>query len=427
MRIFLALILTLLLPLAQAGAQEPPYPFDDPYQATVFGTPAQLGYVVAKPVRTKVRAIRVEGRVVPDVFSYSRDMLFTTAIQDHPAPLLFLIAGTGAEHDSGKMRFLTQVFFEAGYHVAALSSPTHMNFVVSASEHAVPGYVPLDVADLNRVMGWVREELVKECEITGYDVAGYSLGGVHAAFLAERDERTHEFGFRRALMLNPPVSIYRSVTRLDSWLTGENLGRVTVHRQIQDYIDRFSDYYLHADVTDLDDDFLYEMITDIGLTQRDFKTLIGAAFRVSSASMIFTSDVCLQAEYPVPPDRYPLRTGDSLLPYARQAFNISFEHYVDEYLVPYLQYLDPAATREEAVRRSSLESIREWLEQTDTVRVVTSRDDVILAEGDVAFLEQVFGGRATFLDHGGHCGNMMHPAYVRAMLGQLGKPDEVRQ
>ena len=422
MRTLLALILTvLLLPTVSLAAEEAPYPFTDPYKATVFGTPAQFRYNFKAPVRPEVRAIRIDGRQVPEVFSYSRDMLFTTALQKGPAPLIFVIAGTGAEHNSDKMAFLTQVFYEAGFHVVALSSPTHMNFVVSASLHGVPGYVPYDVADLNRIMVWIRQELEEECRITGFALAGYSLGGLHAAFLASMDATQHDFDFKKVLMINPPVSLIRTVTRLDSWLTGENLGRVTVHQQIQDYIDRFSEYYLHADVTDLDDDFLYKMITDIGLDDRDLRTLIGAAFRISSASMIFTSDVCLQADYLVPPDHYPLKSSSPLLPYARQAFNISFEHYLDEYLLPFLQYMDPSIDRDTVVRQSSLEAIRPFLETTDKVMVVGNRDDVILDQGDVRFLEEVFGERAQLFDHGGHCGNMMHPAFVRAVIEKLGK------
>jgi len=416
MRTILALtLLILFLPVLAPAEEEQPYPFANPYRATVLGTPPAARYRFETPVRPDVRAIRIEGRNVPELFEYSRDMNFSTALQDHAAPLMFVIAGTGAEHNSAKMSFLTQVFYEAGYHVAALSSPTHMNFIISASEHGVPGYVPFDVADLDRVMGWVREELAKECEITGYSVAGYSLGGLHAAFLARGDAETHEFGFKHVLMINPPVSLYRSVTRLDSWLTKENLGRTTVHHEIEGFIDRFSDYYLHADVTDLDDDFMYDMITDINLDERDFKTLIGAAFRVSSASMIFSSDVCLRAEYLVPPDHYPLETASPLLPYARQAFDISFQQYLDEFLLPYLRYRDPSITRAEALRRSSLESIQGWLETTDKVVVVGTRDDVILDKQDESFLETVFGKRAHLFEHGGHCGNMMHPAFVRAV------------
>jgi predicted alpha/beta-fold hydrolase len=422
MRTILALFLTiLLLPTVSLAVEEAAYPIENPYKATVYGTPSGISYVFKKPVRPEVRAIRIEDRQTPEVFSYTRDMFFTTALQDAPAPLIFIIAGTGAEHNSSKMAFLTQVFYEAGFHVVALPSPTHMNFVVSASEHGVPGYVPFDVADLNRVMRWVKEEIEKECKITGYSLTGYSLGALHSAFLAQMDEEQKIFNFQKVLMINPPVSLYRSVTRLDSWLTSENLGQVTVHQQIEQFIDRFSEYYLKADVTDLDDEFLYEMITNMNLSERDLKTLIGAAFRVSSASMIFTSDVCLRAEYLVPPQDYPLKTSTPLMPYAQQAFNISFENYLDEYLVPFLQYMDPVQNHDTVVRQSSLEAIRPYLEQSDKIMVVGNRDDVILDQGDVRFLEEVFGDRAQLFPHGGHCGNLMYPAFVQAMVEKIGK------
>jgi hypothetical protein len=410
------ILLILLLPVACPAAEDPPFPFDDPYTATVLGTPPELRYHFKSPVRPDTLAVRIQDRNVPELFEYSRDMFFTTAMQSGPAPLLFLIAGTGAEHNSAKMAFLTQVFHEAGFHVAALSSPTHMNFVVSASGHGVPGYVPYDVEDLDRAMRWVRRELAGNHKITGYSVAGYSLGALHAAFLAEWDTRKHDFDFDRVLMINPPVSLYSSVTKLDSWLTAENLGKSTVHQKIEEFIDRLSEYYLKADVTDLDDDFMYDMIINVDFQDQDLKTLIGAAFRVSSSSMIFTSDVLLQAEYLVPPQDYPLKTSTPLLPYAQQAFGISFEDYLDEYLLPFVQYREPSMDRATLLRNSSLECIRPFLASSDKVSVVGNRDDVILRPDDLRFLDEVFGDRAHLFEHGGHCGNLMYPPFVRAMI-----------
>lgn len=420
MRTILAiLLLVLLLPLACPAAEEPPFPFDDPYKATVLGTPPELRYHFVSPVRPDTQAIRIQERNVPELFEYSRDMFFTTAMHNGPAPLMFLIAGTGAEHNSVKMAFLTQVFYEAGFHVAALSSPTHMNFVVSASAHGVPGYVPYDVEDLNRAMRWIRSELSATHQITGCSVAGYSLGALHAAFLAEWDSRKNEFGFERVLMINPPVSLYRSVSKLDSWLTAENLGKTSVHQKIEEFIARMSEYYLKAEVTDLDDDFLYKMIINVDFKDEDLRTLIGASFRVSSSSMIFTSDVLLRAEYLVPPQDYPLRTSTPLLPYAQQAFGISFENYLDEYLLPYVQYLDPSMDRATLLRNSSLECIRSFLASSDKIFVVGNRDDVILQPEDLRFLDEVFGERAQLFDHGGHCGNLMYPPFVRAMVAKV--------
>lgn len=81
----------------------------------------------------------------------------------------------------------------------------------------------------------------------------------------------------------------------------ENLGDRTEHEEIERLVNIFSNYYERADVTDLDDDFMYEMITHVDLKDEDLRALIAVDFRVSSSSMIFSSDVCLQAGYIVPP------------------------------------------------------------------------------------------------------------------------------
>ncbi|MEF2232021.1 MAG: alpha/beta hydrolase [Pseudodesulfovibrio sp.] len=415
--IFTLFLLTLAAAPSAAGVYG--YPFTDPYRATVYGTPPGEIFRDFKPVRIKARAIRVKDRNVPDIFSYSRDMAYSTALQKGEAPLIFIIAGTGAEHDSKKMVFLTRVFYGAGYHVVALSSPTHMNFVISVSQHAVPGYVPDDVDDLYRVMTWIKEDLARECKVSGYYVTGYSLGAMHAAYLAHLDSERHDFDFRKALLINPPVSLYHSAKRLDSWLGPDNLGERTVHQQIERFVKLFSDYYEQTDITDFDDNFLYDLVTQVDFDDTDIRALVGVDFRLSSSAMIFASDVCLQAGYLVPPDRFPLKTGDPLMDYAEAAFEIGFEDYMDEYLLPYLKHLDPALDRYTMIQRCSLYPIRSFLMAADRIVLIGNRDDVILNENDVRFIEGVFGDRARLFPSGGHCGNMMYGPFVETLLELL--------
>ena len=416
--IFILLFLPLVAAPAAAGTY---YPFIDPYKATVYGTPPDEIYHDFKPVSIKARALRVEGRRVPDVFSYSRDMYYSTALQKGEAPLIFIIAGTGAEHDSTKMKFLTQVFHAAGFHVVALSSPTHMNFIISVSQHAVPGYVPFDVADLYRVMLRVKAEIEDERKVSGYYVTGYSLGALHAAYLAHMDSEKHDFDFKKTLMINPPVSLYSSVKRLDSWLSPENLKGRSVRDQIERFVNKFSAYYEQTEITDLDDNFLYNMVTRIDLDDEDLRALIGVDFRLSASSMVFSSDVCLRAGYLVPPDRYPLKTGDPLMDYAEAAFDISFEEYMDEFLLPYLKHLDPGLDRYSMIRECSLYPIRTYLKDAGSIVLIGNRDDVILNSDDLSFIESVFGSRAHLFPTGGHCGNMMYPTFAKAML-EMVKP-----
>ncbi|WP_419785026.1 alpha/beta hydrolase [Pseudodesulfovibrio sp.] len=413
------LFLCLLLSVASASAEGYGYPFPDPIKATVYGTPPSEIYKDFKFVQVKARALRVKDRKVPDIFAYSRDMYYSTALHKEKAPLIFIIAGTGGEHDSTKMDYLTRVFYSAGFSVVALSSPTHMNFIISMSQHAVPGYVPYDVADLYRAMHWIKDELAGECEVSDYYVTGYSLGAMHAAYLAHMDDERHDFNFKKALLINPPVSLYHSVKKLDSWLGPENLGGRTIHQQIERFVEMFSDYYEQRDITDFDDNFLYDLVTHVDFDDTDLRALIGVDFRLSATAMIFSSDVCLRAGYLVPPDQYPLANGAPLMDYAEAAFDISFEEYMDEYLLPYLKYVDPTMDRYTMIKNCSLYPIRSWLMDSGKVVLIGNLDDVILNNDDVQFIEDVFGKRAHLFPTGGHCGNMMYGPFVKAMLEMI--------
>ena len=46
---------------------------------------------------------------------------------------------------------------------------------------------------------------------------------------------------------------------------------------------------------------------------------------------------------------------------------------------------------------------------------MTNADDIILAPGQLEWLEQVFGDRATIFPYGGHCGNYLERQFVEEM------------
>ncbi|GAB7024266.1 alpha/beta fold hydrolase family protein [Salidesulfovibrio brasiliensis] len=415
-----SLLLALLACLWAATAFGEPFPIQDPYQATVFGTPPQKVLHFKAPAKTEEQSIVIDGRTVPDIFWYDEELRYTTAMQPGQAPLLFIIAGTGGEHNSPKMRFLTQLFHQSGYHVVSLSSPTHMNFVVSASQYAAPGYVPYDVEDLYRTMLWIKTDLAKEHAISGFSVTGYSLGAMHSAFLARLDDLRGDFSFDRVLLINPPVDLHRSALRFDAWLGPKNLGDKKPRQVIDELIKAFSEIYKHSQITDFDDNFLYALYKHESISDMNLRAIIAADFRLTSTNMIFSSDVCIKAGYIVPADK-TLTSGDPLLPYARAAAAVSFEAYVDEYLLPYIQYLEPGTRKADLIHRCSLHSIRDYLSVSDKIVLIGNEDDVILGPDEVDFLRQTFGARAHLYPHGGHCGNLTFKPFARHMQ-ELMKP-----
>ncbi len=423
---FLLTSLFVLAGFLPAGAYE--YPFKNPYEATVLGTlprdqfslesirPAGLRDL--NPLRDlgAVRAgeLLLHERPVPEILWYDDTLQYSLALQRKVAPLLFIIAGTGSSYDSATCRFLQAVFHRAGFHVVSLSSPTYPNFVVSASTTQVPGFIPQDVADLYQGMDAIVNQIGRD-RISSYNLTGYSLGGTQSAFLAELDTRENRFGFDKVMLLNPAVSLLTSATILDRLLSDNVADRGEASRVVASLVSDLSEAYRSSSEVNFGDEFLFALHGSRSITEKELKILIGVAFRVSLASMVFTSDVCTGAGY-IAPRGHRVEKNESLSPYLDAAVGVSFEDYVDEYLMPFLAFRDPAMTRERAVAASSLESIAPFLLQAKNIAVMTNADDIILTPDDFRFLERTFAGRLTLYPAGGHCGNLRYRDNVAAML-----------
>ena len=173
------------------------YPDLSPYAATVIGTPIALRADLPKDIPVEQRELTVFlDRELPDILWYGETMGYSLVAQEGPAPLIFVIAGTGASYNSAKMQVLQRAFFQAGFHVLSLSSPTHPDFIVSASSTGGPGHLLEDSQDLYRVMRLVKLEIENEIEITDFHLTGYSLGAAQAAFVAKLDEEQSDFHFK---------------------------------------------------------------------------------------------------------------------------------------------------------------------------------------------------------------------------------------
>lgn len=403
------------------------YPFKDPYTATVLGTLPKDQFPL-NAVRTAeladlnplrdLGAVRtcellLHDRPVPDILWYDDTLQYSVALQRRPAALLFIIAGTGSSYESANCRFLQKIFHRAGFHVVTLSSTTYPNFVVSASTTQVPGFVPKDVADLYRCMDAIVDDIGRE-RITAVHLTGYSLGGTQAAFLAEMDSREKRLGLDKVMLINPAVSLMTSSSILDRLLSDNVTDRAEAARKVAALVRELSEAYRDSSEVNFGDDFLFALHGDKKFTETELKILIGVAFRMSLANMVFASDVCTGAGYIVPRG-HRIEKTESLSPYLDAAVGVSFEEYIDEYLLPFLAFQEPAMTRDEAVAACSLESIAAFLKDA-RIRVMTNTDDIILTPEDFAFLTTTFGPRLTLYPAGGHCGNLRYKDNVAAML-----------
>jgi hypothetical protein len=420
-RLILTVLWLLLFPAAllhataTTGAYD--YPFVNAYEATVIGTPSLYQAELPAEVPVKDYSLVVfEDREIPDVFWYSEGLKFSLVRQKERAPLIFVIAGTGASYQSPKVKGLQRAFYQAGFSVISISSPTHMNFIVNASSTKVPGHIIHDTEDLYRVMELAYQKVAARVDVSEFYLTGYSLGASQAAFLTRLDEQRQVFNFKKVLMINPSVSLFNSVGIIDQMLAdtvGDEPGAFNSY--LGRVIRAFATAFDRNEPLDFNEDFLYRVYKKKIPTEAALESLIGFSFRISSSNMIFTSDVMSGYGLLVPPGTQ-LRQTTPLVDYLAASLRISFLDYYTRYFYPFYHTKNPTLTSEQLQREMSLQSIAPYLRQTEKIAMMTNADDLILAPGEVDFLRDTFGERATIWPTGGHCGNMEQKDVVAFMV-----------
>lgn len=410
-------------PSSTATADDYGYPDLDPFAATVIATPKEL----QPDLKIKGRPFKLYGlKVFPDrpkrkYVWYHDKLRYLVFPQKGPAPLIFLIAGTGSSYHGPNMTTLYTAFYKAGFHVVGLPSPTSFQFMVTASSTGVPGVLDDDTRDLYRVMrmAW-EQQLSKKLEVTDFYVTGYSLGGAQTGFIMKLDEQEKVFNFKKGLMINPPVSLYNSAVLLDSYLRDN----VTTGQDAVRFWDEVTqvmgeEYAQTNGVVTLGPDFLYEVYRKRRPDSENLEILIGLAFAITAQNMVTVGDVLTQSGYIVPVGTTAKITAD-VTDYFIVAARTPFRLYFQDLLVPYYRRSDPNVTEDDLINRASLYSIEQYLRTTDKVGLVHNADDIIMKEGEVDWLADVFGDRAKIWPRGGHCGNMAYKENVDYMLAFFG-------
>ena len=390
------------------------YPLTDRFVATVVGTPEGYEADLPKAIPFKKRRLTVfPDRQLPDLIWYGKDMIYSVALQKKDAPLIFLIAGTGASHNGAKNVNMARAFYKAGFHVVSISSPTFPNFVSSASSTGVVGHAQRDAQDLYRVMEMIWAELDDHINVTSFNLTGYSLGAFNSAYLAKLDEDRKSFNFRRVLLINPPVSLYNSISLLDRMIDNIPGGEDNFARFFNRLVEGFSKVYKDED--DIGEDFLYQAYKAMDLKDEELAALIGVSFRISSGSLVFTSDVMTDFGY-VKPKGLELDRYADLTVYDEVVGRLGFTDYYHDFFYPFYKPDYPDMSRDEFISAVSLNSIADYLRTSTKITVMHNQDDVILEPGEIEFFNEVFGERATIYPYGGHCGNMNYRDNVALMV-----------
>jgi hypothetical protein len=406
-----------LLPAAGFAADDNyGYPIPGSYEATILGTPTKLMPEFPTKMRTRQLVLNViPDRLRPSIFFYDKGLRCTLAYQDKKAPLVFVIAGSGANDQSSKLLMMTKAFYQAGFHVITLPSPSNSNFIVSASQNHIPGDMVEDTADLYRAMETAMKKVGGDIEVSSYHLCGYSLGATQAAFVAKLDEERRVFNFRKVLMINPTVSLYNSALRIEELLKQIPGGAKKQGIFFNKMLSKFSEFYRYGNFVAINDDFLYSIYTEKLFSKEETAGLIGLTFRINLAGMIFSSDVMTNSGYVVPKNRV-LTTTDSLFDYFLVSTHLSFFDYFNEYMYPYFLSKRPGLTKQALIDSLSLKSIEAYLKSSAKFGMMTNENDFILTKAELDYLRKLFGERAKIYPRGGHLGNLEYKENLAYMV-----------
>lgn len=393
------------------------FPIDDPYSATIIGSATMMTPGVSENIPLKVYEIQIKDKKdIPDVFWYASKFKFSFSKQKNKkAPLIFVLAGTGSDYSTTRVKFMQRIFHDAGYHTIAISSQMSQQFMISASTNAIPGMLIRDNEDIYKAMKLAYNKIKDQVDVTDFYIMGYSLGGANAAVLSYIDEKEKSFNFKRVFMVNPPVELYDSAVKLDKYLDDYTGGKSAgIERLLNTTLARVKGG-LTSEYANIGADTIYEIVKGDILSEAEKKAYIGLAFRLTSTDLNFISDFITKSHiYTKNPEKVDKFTN--MKEYFKAVNFATFEDYVNKIGFPYYKKYNKDFTIEDLKREASLRVIEDYLRTSPKIAAVTNADELILNEKDIDYLKDIFKDRLIIYPKGGHCGNMFYKENVDVMV-----------
>ena len=388
--------------------------------ATVFGTaPQNLAPLPAKVPLSEIN-IKLSGRrPVPAVLWFDGKLRVWLSAQKQPAPLAIVISGTGSDGNTSKLALLRAALYGAGYHVLTLPSPTFPGFIVAASSTGVAGDLRQDGQDLYSAMQQIIQKLPHKVQITEIDILGYSLGGANAAVVKAIDAQQHKLNIHRAVMINPPVSLFTSIGRIDR-LFARSIGTsdAAVEQLYRQLYAHLANLYRASDRVEIDESYLLSAAAATLKTDAEFASAIALTFRTALVDMFFVGDLSARTGVVVDPD-HPPKVSDSLERIQAALRAKPFSEYYARVFAPYYVRKRAGATAASLIADNRLDIIADQLRNNGDYYAQTNSDDLILDQRELQWLKDTLGQRLVVYDHGGHLGTIGEKQQLADLLAML--------
>jgi pimeloyl-ACP methyl ester carboxylesterase len=384
-------------------AAEYRYPYRNPYLATVTTAILSGDGACIKPSILRVPGL--PGRNKLPTLEGRGNVSLALYQQDRPAPLLFILAGLGANPYFGVAPYLAGLFSCEGFHVVILPSPMSWNFALSASRPGAPGFAPKDAQDLYEVMQKTLTTLRNRHNLSSRSIyfMGLSLGALEGAYLSVIDADEKKIGIRRYFLVNPPVDLAYAVKKMDEWnrLAGK-FGREQSRdlvSQALGIVDSFSDH--RGDDSRVFGRFVKKFA---GFTTDEIQFLITETLKIQLPELIYVTQV-------IHDQNVLVASKNDMRKRLEEAKAFTFSDYNQKIALPLWQKQvgDPRADLDTFIQHGSLGRIFDRLRGNARVHIVHNVDDILSERKSIEALKQVLGDQVTLYPHGGHLGNLWFP------------------
>jgi pimeloyl-ACP methyl ester carboxylesterase len=270
-----------------------------------------------------------------------------------------------------------------------------------------PGFTPSDAGDLEAVLIEIRKQLdeSRPGRVTSTRLMGYSLGALQSIFVAERDAAAGgPLGIERVVLINPPVDLTYAAAGFDGFFDAPS---------------RWPEEGREARIVELGmKAFLLAQhgLPEDGklpLSRIESEFLIGLSGRTTILNAISASE--RRGGRALSTSREERAREGLLFSGINQG---SVGNYGRELAVPYFEKTT-GQPREALWSEANLRRHESLLRGDPRVRAFTNKNDFILGEQNLGWLESVMGDRLVVFPDGGHLGNLHIPAVHDRILDAL--------
>ena len=337
------------------------------------------------------------------------------------SPLVILLPGVGSYYKSPQLRALAELFWDNGCSALVLSSAFNKAFLETMGFN-YPGYTPEDSARLREVLKKVMEDVRGNAGLKPSEVilVGYSMGGLHALFIADMEKKNPSLGIGRYVALNPPADLQYALSRFDEFTEiSKKWTREECSRQMGDIIMKYMAILAQKHPTlSARKPAPEKHILPFSKEQASF--MAGLSFRLTLRELLLSARRT-QGEQSGIKTEFNWWNRSRLY---RELDTYSGMRYVKECLLPQRLKKDPSATLEKMNRESGLHAIEDTLRNNPEIRVIHNIDDPLISETDRRFLSDALGPKIIWFDCGGHLGSLFVEEYQQAILKEAGIPEK---